>query len=240
MFTEFLYGREWSAGGILPMRQLLTIACVVALLMYAGFASVYGHRSEVVVPVLQTVETVGLLPLSNALEASGARLEEAVIAARVEVAEPADREKAVAALGWAGKTPKGETRLAQVQGRDGRHLLLVRWTLSGPAATTWETHAREVREVLAQYGSSPLLTVQLGGRRAPAEDLTKVAAQALDALRATARQPWSDGRAASLAGRTAMLPSSPLGVNVQAAARKDQATGQVRVWVAWPALLQEY
>ncbi|HLN64513.1 MAG TPA: hypothetical protein VK464_23570 [Symbiobacteriaceae bacterium] len=222
------------------MRQLLTIACLVALLMYAGFASLYGKRTEAVVPVIETSAAAGLQPLSSALEASGAKLEEAVIAARVEVAEPADREKVVAALGWSGKTPKDETRLAQVQARDGRHLLLVRWTLRGVAANNWEARAREVSEILAHYGSTPLLTVQLGGRRAPTDDLTQVPAKALDALRATSRQPWADGRAASLAGRTKMLPASPLGVNVQAAARKDQASGQVRVWVAWPALLQEY
>ena len=222
------------------MRQLLTIACLVALLMYAGFASLYGKQTEAVAPASAAAEADGVEPLSRALEASGAKLEEAVIAARVEVAEPADREKVVAGLGWSGKTPKDETRLAQVQARDGRHLLLVRWTLTGVAATHWDTHAREVSEVLAHYGPAPLLTVQLGGRRAPADDLSQIPAKALDALRATSRQPWADGRAASLAGRTKMLPASPLGVNVQAAARKDQASGQVRVWVAWPALLQEY
>ena len=72
------------------------------------------------------------------------------------------------------------------------------------------------------------------------DSLTELAGKAMGALAATDRQPWSDMLAASVAGRTTHLPPGPFGVNVQVAVRRDPARGTTRVWVAWPALLQEY
>jgi hypothetical protein len=228
---------------MLTMRQLLGIACVVALFMYAGFASLYGPGTPALSSAGTAVTpgaTMDLSPLAQALAATGAGLEEAVVAGRVEVASPSDRDRVVAALGWTGKTPKGEMREAQLYDRDGKHVLIIRWTLQGQSAALWSDRHREVRQVLALYGPTPLTTVQIGGQSDKAGELPKVAARALDAVQATDRQPWTDGRAASMAGRSAVLPPSPLGVNVQVAVRRVEETGASRVWVAWPALLQEY
>jgi hypothetical protein len=220
------------------MRQFGVIASIVALFMYAGFAIQGGVPAMTGSQGAQAATSI--MPLQHALEATGATTDTAVITGWVEVDRPQARDRVAAALNWNdGKAPVGETRDANLRTQDGRYIVTVRWTLTGLAARSWNEKLRAARAALSLAGADPRMTVQLGGTTS-GEDLPDVAGKALDAVAATGRQPWSDMRAASVAGITAQLPASSFGINIQVAVRHDALTNQDKVWVAWPALLQEY
>lgn len=218
------------------MRQLILIAGIVAILMYGAAVGQKG------IPALAAPHEVGarvpsqsLAALQRSLEAAGAPLTQAVITGWAEVQGPGDKDRVEAALGWKGSAPEGETRTVSIRAIEGHSYATVRWVLSGKAAARWQVAAKAVQAGLA----SAKVTVQLEGVT-ESEGLTELAGKALGAVGATDRQPWSDLRAASVAGRTTQLPPGPFGVNIQVAVRRDAAREQTRVWVAWPALLQEY
>lgn len=227
-------------GGAQPVRRLVLIAGVVGILMYSAVVSQQG------IPAAAAPLSAGarapaqsLEALQKSLEATGARLDEAVITGWAEAGSAGDRDAVAAALGWTGPVPSGESRAVAVRQGNGRQYVTVRWTLTGKAASQWQPAVRAVQKALEKEAGSPSMAVQLGAT-APGGSLTELAGKALGALSATDRQPWSDRRAASVAGRTTLLPPGPFGVNVQVAARRDAAQALTRMWVAWPALLQEY
>lgn len=186
-----------------------------------------------------SVPAQSLQALQRSLEATGARMREAVVNGWAEVPGTGDRDRVAAALGWQESAPEGETRTISLHTRDNRTYASVRWVLSGNRAGQWHNASKVVQNALLQVGGSPSVSVQLEGVTSE-EGLTELAGKALDAVRAIERQPWSDLRAASVAGRTTHLPPGPFGVNIQVAVRRDAAREQTRVWVAWPGLLQEY
>lgn len=216
------------------MRQLLIIASVVSLFMYTGF--VLQHDRAVA-----TYASDGSLGgLQRALDATGASLDRAVISGWVDVEDARAQAQVVGALGWKpGSEAKDEAREAAIHRRQGAQYLTLRWVLSGEAAQGWHDRQARVREALALAGKRPHVTVQLEGTTARA-GLEALGHRALDAVGAVERQPWSGPRASSVAGRTDDLPPSTFGVNVQVALRQTADAGRTRVWVAWPALLQEY
>lgn len=221
------------------MRSLVLIAGVVGVLLYGAAVSQKGlpafaapHATPVQAP------SQGLGALVKGLEATGAGLDEATLAGWGEVREPGARDRVATALG--AVPGEGESRTIEVRDRDGRSYVTVLWKLTGKAASRWAASFGVLQKVLQQSTHAPSVTVQLGGTTADFGNLTDLTARALDSLRATDRQPWSDPRAASVAGRTTHLPPGPFGVNVQVAVRTDPAKGTTRVWVAWPALMQEY
>ncbi|HWI51086.1 MAG TPA: YwmB family TATA-box binding protein [Symbiobacteriaceae bacterium] len=222
------------------MRRFVLIAGLVAIFMYGALVSQRGvpvAAAPYAVAAKAPAQALGAL--QKGLEATGAGLSEVVITAWAEIAHPGDRDKVAKALGWAGVPPEGETRNVAARERNGRYYVTARWTLSGKAVSDWQTAAKTLQEGLERSTTAPSVTVQVGGV-IQGDGLTEVANKALDALGATERQPWNDMRAASVAGRTTLLPPGPFGVNVQVAVRRDAARGETRVWVAWPALLQEY
>lgn len=219
------------------MRQLFLIASMVGLFMYAGFALEY---ESIAAPPAGGRATVSLAGLETALAATGAGLEQVTITGWVRVGAPRVREQVAADLGWAERAaPPGEMRELKVHRRDGVDYLALRWVLTGVASSDWQSGQGKVRRALAAVGVNPVVTVQLEGTTAR-PGLQEVGARALDALGATERQPWSDSRSASIAGRTDRLPVSAVGVNVQVAVRRVSGVDRAKVWVAWPALLQEY
>jgi hypothetical protein len=222
-----------------PLRSLVLIAGIVGVLLYTAVVSQRGlpafaapHET-----VVQSPSADGLKALETGLAATGARLEEVKLIGWGRVREPGARDRVVATLG--ARPAEGESRVVSVRDKDGHQYVTVQWTLTGKAATHWAASLRALQKALEQNAHAPSVSVQLGGTTA-GEDLTDLTDRALGALRATDRQPWSDPRAASVAGRTTHLPPGPFGVNVQVAVRTDPATGMTRVWVAWPALMQEY
>lgn len=217
------------------MKQFLLAVSIVGLLLYAGL-----------VIQQETVSTQGkglsgdYGTLQEVLEATGAELDEAIIAGSVPVLDPSVEDQVKAALGWTVSDAfKGERREIQTQERDGHYYVTVRWTLSGTVAASWASKPQHVYSSLAEVGESPSVTVQLEGRTSLASDVLLVN-RALDTVNATGRQPWQGALSASVAARSSHLPDSPLGVNVQVAMREDQEGEGARVWVAWPALLQDY
>jgi hypothetical protein len=178
-----------------------------------------------------------LAGLATALAATGARCDEVQLTGWVSVANPSAKDRLLQALGPARA---GESRQANLREQNGQSYLVVRLVLTGKALGAWQSRVQALQKALDAVSTGTAeMTVQLGGP-APDGSLTEVAAKALGALAAVDRQPWSDTRAASVAGRTKDLPPSPFGVNVQVAVRRDAVKGQTRVWVAWPALQQEY
>lgn len=208
--------------------------------MYGALVSQHGSLA-VATPLtaFAAVPEQGLAPLQKSLEATGAKLDEVVITGWAESRRPGDSDRVTSALGWKGAPPNGQARSVALRDRNGRQYILVRWTLTGSAVSAWQASVQSLQKAMKLAGESPMVTVQLGGN-APSDNLTELADRALGALAATDRQPWSDLRAASVAGHSTHLPPGPFGANVQVAVRHDAAKGHTRVWVAWPALLQEY
>lgn len=222
------------------MRQLLLIASLVALFMYAGFVSLQGMSVPTAEPLPRpSASARHLVALERALEATGAPLGEALITGWVQTDQKNVKDGVMAALRRPSHWPKAEAARVERSVRNGKQFLTVNWRLQGDAAHHWDEALRLVQETLAGLGAEPVTAVQVSGR-VPAGDPSALVKRALDTVGATNRQPWSDPHSASAAGRSPYLPASPLGVNVQVAARHDAATGHVTVWVAWPALNQEY
>ena len=212
------------------MRQLLAILSVVGLFMYTGFAL---EDDASLAPVAR---------LEEAVSATGAVLERVTVSGWVRVAGPEVRDRTAKALGWTGTTAPGEVRELKLYRQEGVDYLALRWELSGAAKLPWRVTYSKLRHVLDQAGgpgAEPVVTVQLEGITERSEVMA-LSAAALDAVQATGRQPWHDARAASIAARTSLLPGSAFGVNVQVAARREPAGKRTRIWVAWPALQQEY
>lgn len=218
------------------MRQFLLVASMVGLFIYVGFASQSDLVSAAAVAPGKPETMQGL---RTALDATGARMERVLITGWVRVPGPQAQDRVSNTLGWSGnKTPKDETRELKLLDRDGKQYLSLRWVLTGGALREWQTRQAEARKALTQAGANLVFTVQVEGV-AGSGDATLLANRALNALGATSRQPWSSAPAASVAGWTAQLPPSAFSVNVQAAVRRE-AGGRTRVWIAWPALQQEY
>lgn len=216
------------------MRRLFLIASVVGLFMYAGFVLEHGSVATT------ATDSSGLAGLGHALGATGATLERVTITGWVTVEASEAREQLLSALGWAGHgTPAGEIRELKLHRRaDGLYLALS-WSLSGESAVAWPSRQALVKRALSRVGDEPSLTVQLEGSTEQS-DLLSLAQRALDEVKATDREPWTGPSAASVAGRSKLLPASPFGVNVQVALRSEPSGRKARVWVAWPALVQEY
>lgn len=216
------------------MRRFFLIASVVGLIMYAGFVLEHGSVAT------SAVGTSELAGLESALAATGASLERVTITGWVAVEASDAREQVSSALGWAGQgIPAGETRELKLHRREDGLYLAMNWRLSGGSLEIWPSRYALARRALAKVGGEPSVTVQLEGTTEQS-DLLALGQQALDEVKATDREPWTGPSAASVAGRSALLPASPFGVNVQVAVRSEASGRKARVWVAWPALLQEY
>lgn len=216
------------------MRQLFLISTLVALVMYAGFVSKNGT------PVASATYPPGVLsPLQGALGATGATLEKVQMTGWVQVKSPDVLAKVKEDLGWNRSGGAGGFREAKLHLKEGTYYLAIQWVLKGPAVLAWHSDYARLDQVLTKVGVHPAITVQLEGL-SPRTSPLEMVDRAMAALRAGDRQPWSDAFAASVSGRTTLLPPGPFGVNVQAAVRRDSAGKGARVWVAWPALQQEY
>ncbi len=216
------------------MRLLLLIASVVGLIMYIGF--VVEQDSA---PASALAYQGDIRELQRAFDATGAGLERAVVSGWVRVTDHSARERVLMALGWKADDLLNHGRHLSLRTSWGERFLVLRWSLSDEQAPAWPEAYRRVVEALQTAGAAPHITVHLEGKAATA-DVGSILEAALDAVGAQARQPWSSPPAASIAGRSALLPASPFGVNIQAAARHNPVDGSTRVWVAWPALVQEY
>lgn len=216
------------------MRQLLLIAMLVSLVMYAGFVSQQGTS------VAAATQAQGVLgPLQTALTNTGATLDRAQMTGWVQVKSPDVLTKVKEKLGWNRAVGSTELREAKVHFREQKYYLAVHWVIKGESASRWHDGYERLASALTGVGINPAITVQLEGKSPKARPLDQ-ANQAMAVLRAGDRQSWSDSYAASISGRTAALPPGPFGVNLQVAVRRVDADQGTRVWVAWPALQQEY
>lgn len=213
------------------MHRAITIGCVVALLLYAGWVldsqprEVSGQHSS------------ALAPLQTALERAGGRLEAVAFLLDAPVSDPALPDRLRQRLGWNQPTPANEEREVWLNTENAMYALQLRWRLSGERAGTWAKSYALVAEALAKEGIHAPLHVQLEGS-GPAGDVLALAHSGLDGLSASKRQPWQGERSASVAGVASALPRGPHEVNIQVAAR--QTSAGTRLWVAWPALTGDY
>ncbi len=212
------------------MRRSVALAALA--LPLSMLLAVQRPGGESAAPAVAEMQTLGL-----AWEAAGDRLEQAVLFLQEPVEDRTAAERLAARLGWGGPAPAGEARsLRLVEGVGGPYVE-VTWRLSGQAALGWAERYRELRRALAAEGLWPQVQVELAGSGKDADPLA-LAEAALDAVGARQREPWSDGRSASVAGYTPLLPPGPYAVNVQAAARRSG--GGSRLWVAWPTVRSDY
>jgi hypothetical protein len=181
----------------------------------------------------------GIGPLHELLRETGADLQQVVIAGWVRAARPDARTLVVDDLAWDGTPPAGETRIVTLRHYGDEEYVTLRWTLTGRAISDWERRSAQAMQALARAGGPPRLTVQLEGQTA-VTDLLGQADRALRRFGASDHETWSDSFAASVVAYTSKLPPSPFGPNVQIAFRRVEGTEKARVWVAWPALMQEY
>ncbi len=212
------------------------LSSVMALLFYSFYVGEAGGTSAHGATILRKSE---LGALETALQAAGGRLTKVVVNGWIEVAGPADMERIRESLGWNQTKPyPTETRESGIVPRQGRLFLALTWKMDEAGLYTWEERAQSVRSAMRTNGREPEITVQLEGERTVSDPdrLTEIVSVA---LRGHSQQRWRDDRASSIAGQSPLLPPSAMGVNYQVAARllDDQV---VRIWVAWPALNQEY
>lgn len=217
----------------------MLIASLVGLFMYAGFVVTHGDGAVTV----SGARSGSVASLQLAMDAAGAKTDQAVITGWVPTGQLNAAGIVRNALGWTGQqTPAAEARDVKLLSRNGTTYVSVRWAFTRPQDQRWAEAQEKVSRALFQVGDGARVTVQLEGTAAQAElsGLREIANKAVDALDTTGRQPWSEGRSASVAGQSAWLPKSPFGVNVQVAVRQEAGAQGARVWVAWPALQQEY
>lgn len=212
------------------MRHLILVTSLIGFVLYAGYAlqadgaTVYQDSS-------------GFAALEHAIVATGASVRTVRITGWAEVSRHEQQEMIQAVLARQGALTAPQWRLVQ---RGPVTVLSLTWTLEREDLRSWERYLLATRQALGLTGGESALAVQLEGETKSREPLSRLVAQALDAAGAQDRQPWSDLRAASSAGRSLILPPGPLPVNIQVAARQQLESGTVRVWIAWPVLSQEY
>lgn len=211
------------------MRQFLLLASLMGLFLYVAFA-VQPHEGT-------AASIAGLGGLERALQVTGAPLDHVEITGWVEVQDPSAERIATEILGPAGNDEYREVRLH----RNARKLyLVVRWVATRPNTTALQSRYLKTQGVLERVGEAPAITVQVEGKTLSGLPPTALVQRALDSLHALKRQPWGEGSSASGAGWSEDLPASPLEVNVQVAVRQEAFGGPSRVWIAWPALNNEY
>lgn len=198
------------------MRQLILIALLVGVLIYIPVTLQVAPASAEHAYTDQTRPSIAML--EQALAATGARLE------------------GVTLNGWAAGTGADAVRLRERLGPQAKVSLVgehvsVAWR---PGPERWSQAFYRMHDAL---GRQARISVQLEGRATGGEPEILVG-RAMDALKATGKQPWVTPTAASTAAFSRLLPPHEVGVNVQAAARLDR--NGVRVWVGWPVLNQEY
>lgn len=209
--------------------RLMLLSSFVGLFLYVG-AVLQG-------PLVTANPSESFATLQVALRTAGASVDKVTLLGLAPVGEGQAAERLKQELAELARTA-GRLDSRSISG-NGPPRLAISWILQGEEAQDWKQRLDSLQGVLARAGAQ-LMTVQLEGERPSRMEPERLAAQALDSLRATSRQPWSDNRAASAAGSTLLLPPGIRGVNVQAAARTKADGSGVKVWVAWPALQQEY
>lgn len=215
------------------MRQRITLACVIALIIYIGLVLEYHGRVESV------SGGAGMIELQRAIEGMGGALEAAVLTAGAPIADPDLPERLRARLGWNGAPPPGQERIVELQRDPGGYGVAVHLRLTGADASRWpEQHAALTRALEAEGVHAPVrVTLEGSAAHAPG-GLLRLAEAGLDVVGASRRQPWEGERSASVAGWTERLPAGPHEVNVQTAVRElDRG---VRLLAAWPALSGDY
>lgn len=215
------------------MRQWITILCIIALLIYVG--GVMEHnQSQAALPLPARIAA-----LEQAMREAGGSLEGARFILVAPVADPALPGRLRERLGWTGAPPRGELREARLYTEHGMYYLALNWRMTGTQAARWTEKHEALTRVLNELGISTPVHVQLEGKAtASTRNLLDMANAALDGVAAEQRQPWKGSQSASVAGRSALLPTGPHEVNVQAAVR--QVGQDVRLWVAWPAFTGDY
>ncbi|MFZ5815838.1 MAG: hypothetical protein ACOY93_11115 [Bacillota bacterium] len=211
------------------MRHWLPILSLIALLLYAGWV-LDRHREQPDRPAISALNTV--------MAKAGGSLESARFLLVAPITDPATPARLRERLGWKGSPPGGEQREAWLQTQEGAHYLVLNWQMVGEAAQRWAENHPLLTRALEEAGVATPFHVELQGKIPGKRELLTLAHRALDELGASARQPWTGERSASVAGWSARLPSGPHEVNVQVAARQTEEA--VRLWVAWPALTGDY
>ncbi len=214
------------------MRQWIAILCVIGLLLYIGLVM---ERHQ---PALRP--DTPLAGLSRAMNEAGGHLNAVTVILSVPITDTTlpYRLKGVLAerIKPAALVHQPDPALVT---RDGLYYLEMRWRLTDEALRHWPEWYGVLTSALQAEGIMEPAHVQLEGlAAAPRTDLLGLIHRALDSLDAENRQPWAQGPSASVAAKTAALPTGPHAVNVQVAAR--QLDQQVRLFVAWPAMTGDY
>lgn len=214
------------------MRQWIAIICLIGLLAYIGMVMDHQQRSGVSEPALSG--------LTRAMSSVGGQLDAVSFMLTAPISDPALPFRLREALTNATQPVRlADQPRVDLITRDDLYYLELRWRLTGEMLTQWPTWYEALSAALLSEGIAEQAHIQLEGLTGKADsDLLGLVNSALDSLKATARQPWTEGRSASVAARTSALPTGPHDVNVQVAARQmDQG---VRLFVTWPAMTGDY
>lgn len=209
------------------MRQFLLLSSLMSLFFYTGFAlqSPEGALANPSVPVA----------LESGIAAMGGTPAQVMVTgwgSTTRRPDPPDR--LLNERDWAGmERPK-----VRVYQSHGTTYVALTWTATGATVPQWKTAFQAIERTLQVRSGDYHMSVQLEGKTQSVLTSAELIDRGLDALEVSDRQPWTDGIAASGAGRSPRLPPSRLGLNVQVAARR-QAPGY-RVWVSWPMVQREY
>lgn len=214
------------------MHRTVALGILALLLFYVGLVVVRQDRLPAASPNLS------IAYLQRAVRDTGGTLDSAVLTLNEPVSDAAQWAR-IAARVWPEEAhSEEEQRETALVEEGGGPVAKLTWRLTGKAAAGWaERHAALTRAMIDEGLWAPI-NVELSGRLAEGADPLRLAHAALDGVEARQREPWSDGRSASVAGWSGLLPPGPYEVNVQAAVRRT-ADG-VRFWIGWPAVRTDY
>lgn len=214
------------------MHRTVALGILALLLFYAGLAVIRQNR----LPAASA--NLSIAYLERAVHDTGGTLDSAVLTLNEPVNDAAQWAR-IAARVWPEEAQTEEDRreIALVE-EGGGPVVKLTWRLAGEAAAGWAGRHAALSRAMVDEGLWVPIYVELSGRLAEGADPLRLAHVALDGVEARQREPWSDGRSASVAGWSGLLPPGPYEVNVQAAARRT-AHG-VRFWIGWPAVRTDY
>lgn len=209
------------------MRQFLLLSSLMGLFFYSGFAiqSPDGTVASPSVPVA----------LERGMSATGGTPTQIVVTGWGSGETwPDPPTQLLRDVDWNGmRRPQ-----VKIYRSHGTSYVALMWTATGPDVAQWKRAFLAIERTLQTRAGEYQMSVQMEGRTRSILTVAELVDRALDSLQVSNRQPWTDGTAASGAGRSPILPPSRLGLNVQVAVRRQGP--EQKVWVSWPMLQREY
>lgn len=209
------------------MRQFLLLSSLMGLFFYSGFAIQSPDRTVASPSVPAALE--------RGMAATGGTPTQVIVTGWGSAATwPDPPTQLLRDIDW------NDMRRPQVKSyrSHGTSYVALTWTAAGSDLAQWKRAFLAIERTLQTRSVEYQMSVQIKGRTRSILTVAELVDRALDSLEVSDRQPWTDGIAASGAGRSPLLPPSRLGLNVQVAVRRQGPEREV--WVSWPMLQREY